>query len=140
MGDGVHQPEIAADGPLDAGPQHLDHDLGPVLQASGVDLRDGGGGERDGVERVEDVVDRAAPGLLDDGARLGPVEGRHLILELGQLDGQVVRQQIAPGREDLAELDEDGPQLFQREAHAHRIGGRQVAPKPVPGRDVHDPP
>src|SRR5690606_27016745 len=48
----------------------------------------------------------------------------HLVLEQGQLVHQVGRQQVAAGGQDLAELDEDRPQLLQRQAQARAARAR----------------
>jgi hypothetical protein len=53
---------------------------------------------------------------LDDGARLCTGERRHLVLQLGQFVGDVRRHQVAPGGQHLAELDEDRPQVLQRQS------------------------
>jgi hypothetical protein len=46
-----------------AGPAHLDHHIGPVVEGGGVDWRDGGGRQRLGIE--------AGEGLGRGGAELG---------------------------------------------------------------------
>ena len=72
---------------------------------------------------------RPAVGLLDFGQGEMRVEGRHAILQPGQFVGDVGRQQVAPGRQHLAELDEDRSQFLQRQAQPHRPWRRQVAPE-----------
>ena len=101
-----------------------------------MDLGDGGRGQGLFVEVVQEGLDGLAPGLLDDGAGLSPGEGRHPVLKLCQFIGQVRRQQVAAGGKDLAELDEDGPQLDEGFTDACRIGLGVGAAMPVPGGEV----
>ena len=135
VGDDVEEPDVPADDLVDPRAQDLDHHLAAVLEAGGVDLGDRGRRQGGFVESVEDRRHRATQGLLDEGACLGPGEGRDPVLELGQLDREVVREQVAAGGEDLAELDEDGPEVLQGAADAHRVG-LGVAPEPEPGGEV----
>src|SRR5690606_18118555 len=70
------------------------------------------------VEAGEQFADRRAERTLDDGARHLAVERRDLVLQQCEVVDDVRRQQVAAGREDLPELDEDRPQLLQRQAQA----------------------
>ena len=133
--DGEEQVDVAPDGLLDVGAQHLDHDALAGLEPRRVDLGDGGRGERRLVELLQQRLHRLAEGLLDDGAGAFAGKGRNPVLQLGQLLGQVVRQQIATGGEDLAEFDEDRSQVLQGTPDAHGIGCA-VLTEPVPGREV----
>ena len=54
-------------------------------------------------------------------------ERRHAVLQQRQFVGDVGRQQVAPGRQHLAELDEDRAQVLQRLAQALAARRRQVA-------------
>ena len=128
----VHHLEVALDVRAHAGPQHLDDDLLPALERRRVHLGDRGRRERRLVEALEDLGDRPAVGALDDRARLGARERRHAVLQLRELVGDVLGQQVAPGRERLAELDEDRPQPLQREADA--LAARAAARALEPGR------
>jgi hypothetical protein len=47
--------------------------------------------------------------------RDGAVEGRHAVLELGQVIGDVGGQQIAARRQRLTEFDEDRSQFLERQ-------------------------
>ena len=126
-GQRVQHFEIARDHRVHARTQHLDHDfagLGAVerhlgSQLGGVHLRDRGGGQRLLVERREHLLGGAAVGVLDDGARDAAVEGRHAILQLGQLVGDVGGQQVAARGQGLAELHEDRAEFLQRLAQPH---------------------
>ena len=104
----------------DAGALHLDGDGGAVRQRRPVDLPDAGGGDGRGVELDEELLDRRAQLLLDAGAHLLPGHGGHVVLQLGQLDGQVGRDEVATGGEDLAHLDEGRAEALESAADAHR--------------------
>ena len=75
-------------------------------------------GSRD--ELAEDLLDRAPERVAHDRGRRLAGERRHPILEAGELVGDVFGQQVAAGREDLAELDEDRAEILQRAAQPHR--------------------
>src|SRR5690606_20688274 len=70
--------------------------------------------------------------FLDALARLGRGEGRNLVLQEGQLGGDVIGQQVAAGGEDLAELDEHRPQVLEGQTQAGAAaevpGGRVQLP------------
>ena len=73
--DRLHQPQdhpevlhVGADGGADARVLDLDRDVAPVVEARAVDLPDRGGGDRDRVEGLEDVLELVAVLLLDDPA------------------------------------------------------------------------
>ena len=51
---------------------------------------------------------------------------RHAVLQPGELVGDVGRQEVAPGREHLAELDEDRAEPL--EAQAQALAARRVEP------------
>ncbi len=72
-----------------------------------------------GVEAGKELVDAPPEGLLDQRGGLGGRKRRHAVLQLGQFVGHVQRQQVAPRRQHLAELDEDRAEPFQRQAQAH---------------------
>ena len=61
-------------------------------------------------------------------SRLLARERRHAVLQLGQLVGHVGRQQVAPGRQHLAELDEDRAQTLERLAQARATRLVEAAP------------
>ena len=136
-GEGVQHLEVEVDRLAHAGPQHLDDDLAPVRERRRVDLGDGGRRERRGIEAREELRDRPAERGLD--ARLGEraVEGRDAVLELRELVGDVGRQQVAPRRDDLAELHEDRPEVLERAPQA--LAARAAAARePGPGRQPED--
>ncbi len=127
---GLEQPHVLGDLPLDPGAQHLDRDLGAVLELGQVDLRDRGAGDRVAPEIREDSVHAGAEASLD--LRHGKIGGerRHLVLQLGQLVGDVERQQVAARREHLPELDEDGAERLERPAQP--LGPGRVAQRVEP--------
>src|SRR5690606_32536148 len=61
---------------------------------------------------------------LDDHTRGLAVEWRDPVLQQGQLGGDVGRDQVAAGREDLPELDEDRPEFLQRQTQTRAAGLR----------------
>ena len=71
------------------------------------------------------TVDRAAERLLDQRARGVAVERRDAILQQRQFLGDVRRHQVAAGRQDLPELDEDRPEFLQRQAQARAARQRR---------------
>ncbi|MOA08739.1 hypothetical protein D3C78_1285300 [compost metagenome] len=93
-----------------------------------------GGGQRLALEAAEHLVDGRAELLLDQRHRLLGRERRHLVLQVRQLVGDVRRQQVAAGGQQLAELDEHRAEVFQAAAQAlaarHRDG---LARQPAPG-------
>ncbi len=102
-----------------------------------MNLRDGRRGQRLETEILKDCFPRLSVSALDDRPRLLAGERRHLILQFGQFQGDVVGQQIAPGGQHLAELDENRPQILQRQPDAS--AARQiemVAGQPVPRQQM----
>jgi hypothetical protein len=114
----AQQGDVAGDLLLDVGAQHLDHHLAAAVQRGRVHLGDAGRGQRRGVEGRRRPRHGAAERLLDQRARHVAVERRHAVLQQGQLLGDVGRHQVAAGRQDLPELDEDRAQFLQRQAQA----------------------
>ena len=74
---------------------------------------------------LKTCVDRLAVDARQRRDHLFGRERRHAVLQLGELVGDVERQQVAPRREHLAELDEDRPQLLQGEAQAPARAARR---------------
>jgi hypothetical protein len=112
-----------------------------------VRLPDRRGRQRRRLEPGEHGVGRRAE--LGGQQRLdaGRIGGRDVILEPGQLGDDIGREQVGPGREHLAELDEHAAGLVQRDpqvpgGRARFIGAgspaAQVAAQPVPGGDPGD--
>lgn len=78
-------------------------------------LGDGGGGHGIHLKLGKEFGHRAAQSVFDDFLGFHTAKGRHPILQPGQLHGDIIGQQIPPGGEHLAELDEHRPQGFQRQ-------------------------
>ena len=119
----VHQRDVGGDGFFHAGAQYLDDDVFTAVQGSGVDLRDGSGGERGFVEVGEVVFQRLAQGGFDDAARFITGEGWDPVLQFAQFFEQVGTEQVGAGGEGLAEFDEDGAEVLQGETQAFAEGG-----------------
>jgi hypothetical protein len=71
-----------------------------------------------------------APSICAHGS-FGARKRRHLVLQLRQLVGDVLGQQVAARRQHLAELDEHGPEFFQGTAQA--LAARRVGRTQAPG-------
>jgi hypothetical protein len=91
----------------------------PPGQAGEVHLGDRRAGHGLGVELLEHLLERPPVGLLHQAAGHRGGERRHTVLQFRQLVGHVQRQQVAPCRQHLAELDEDRPQPLAGAAQAH---------------------
>jgi hypothetical protein len=78
-----------------------------------VHLGDGGRGQRLPVEGGEDLVDPGAQLVSQHRFDLRPRHLRRVVLQPGQLGDELRRQQIAPGGQHLAELDERDPAVLQ---------------------------
>jgi hypothetical protein len=90
------------------------------------------------VELREHLRDGLAVRLLDDLPCDGAVERRHAILQLHQLVGDIVRQQIAPGRHCLPELHEDRTQLLERKPQALGAARAPAPFEPHAGRQIEE--
>ena len=101
----LHHLQIQAEHPFQTGTLDLEHHLTTTAQAGSMHLRQGRSTQGLRVE-VNDLG-TALPQLLFQ-HRLGTIkrEGRHLVLQVGQLGNPPRRQHIRPGREQLAQLDE----------------------------------
>src|SRR5438445_40811 len=113
---GVHERKVFRDHRHHSRPQDLDR----RLSASGEygEMHLGDRRARDGLqlEFLENFRDRLAERALDLGHRELAGKRRYPVLELRQLVGEVGGQEVAARREHLAELDENGPERFERQA------------------------
>ena len=116
-GQDVQYIQVLPDLGLDAGPQNLDDDFLTGFQGRLVDLCDRGRRQWFVVKAVKNVIQAPAIGLLRHGLGFAGGKGWHAILQHRELIGDVQRQQVAPGRQGLAEFDENRPEFLQREAH-----------------------
>ena len=106
-----------------------------------MNLRERCGCERLPVEVREEFVDGGAERTFDGVDGNGAIEWRHPILQLGEFVGVVGWQKVPACGENLAELDENRSQVFERPTKAHGIRcarpgqqaqGRQFQPPPPP--------
>ena len=92
-------------------------------------LRDGGARHRQRLELLEHLRHRPAERAFELGVGERGRKRRHLVLQPRQFVGDIGGQQVAPGGEHLAELDEQRSQGLQRQAQAHRARLGQPAPE-----------
>jgi hypothetical protein len=124
-GEPLHDVQVPLDHRGDAGPLHLDHHLGAVRQPRGVHLGDRRGGDRLRVDRGERLAGRPAQLGGQYAGDVGPRHRRRLVLQGGQLVGELGGQQLAPRGQHLAQLDEGHAALVQR--RPQRPGQRAAA-------------
>ena len=123
----LEQAQIGLDDRADAGPAHLDDDLGAVVQLRAVHLRDRGRRQRLGIEAGEDLLGRRAQVLGELGAHHLDRHRRRLTVQLFEFGDPGRAEQVGAAGQDLAELDEGRPQILERHAQLHRrIQPRQV--------------
>jgi len=79
-----------------------------------MDLGDGSGCYRTLVKGCEQTIEWAGELGLDKGLRLGARERREAVLQAGQIGSDLLAEEIGPGRQKLAELNEARPQFFER--------------------------
>ena len=125
--------QIATDHGAHSRAQHLNDYLAAVGQCGHMHLRNGCSRQWLLFEAAEEFVAGFAEAALDGGARFTPGKRRHPVLQLRQLVGNVRRQQIAPRRQSLAELHEDGSQFLQRQTQLHRAIVAAATLEPSPG-------
>ena len=108
-------------------PLHLDDHLVAVREHRPVHLADRRGCDRRLSELDERLLERQAEFAFDDLPHLRERERAHVVLQPAQLGDDVRRDDVGPGREQLAELDERRPELVEHLAQvppALRAGGR----------------
>ena len=99
--------EVAQEQAAHARPDHLDRDLHGFAVAQDcrrMHLRDRGRGDRL-AEALVELADRPAERALDGRDRLGLREGLHAVLQQGEIERDVVADDVRPRRQELAELD-----------------------------------
>ena len=92
-------------------------------------LRDRRRRDRPRVEGVVDLVDAPAEPAFDLGDRARAVEGWHAVLQPGEFVGDVGWHQVAPRRQHLSELHEDGTEVLERQAQAFAARCVELAPE-----------
>ncbi len=127
--------QVLTDDRLEAGAYHFDHDFFTGLQAGGMHLSDRSGRQRLLVEAAEHVTDARAELFFDQLDRQLLIERRHAVLQQHQFVGDVLGQQIAPCRQQLPELDENRPQVLERQTKAYAPAQLGFTPwQPAPGQ------
>ncbi len=121
--------EVAVDDRTDARTPHLDDDLLPGAEPGTMHLRDGSCGQRFGFQLSEHLAGRRTEFSGKQALDLVPCDGSGPILELAELGDEFVRQQITPGRQDLAQLDERAARVVQCQTQPPGQHG-----SPLPGR------
>ena len=99
---------------------HEKHPNQVIVEAGGVDLADGGRGDRLGIEGVEDVR-RGAAEVFDKGpfdVRVG--EGRDPVKQVEEGVAVGPRQDVRLQRQDLAEFQETAADLLEQHAQPLR--------------------
>jgi hypothetical protein len=125
----MHQREVVLDDLGDIGSQHLHGHRCAVRKFAEVHLRDGRAGDGRQVERLEYFRER--PAEHPDDRRLDLVRRKwwDAVLQERQLVCDVGRQQIAPRRQHLPELDEDRTEILECTAQAYAARRREIAPE-----------
>jgi hypothetical protein len=123
------QAEVALDLLRRARPLHLDHDPLAAVEPRAVHLADRSGGQRLGLDVLEDVLPRHAQLLLHhlDDLRLG--QRRDAVLQARELGDDLGRDEVRPSREDLPELCERRTELL--EGGAQPCGSAAATLEPV---------
>ena len=118
-GEPEEEVDVAREGGGDAGAQDLDRDLLAVGGDGEMDLGDRGGGDRHVLEGGEEALRSARPNSASTMARAAsPGKRRQTILQLRQVGGDLLAEEIGAGRQELAELDEAGAERVQRRGEA----------------------
>ena len=109
---GAHELQVFLDGRAHAGAQDLDGHI-PQLARAVADggemyLRNRSAGDRLPIKMHKHFIHLAAERTFDGGYGDGRVKGRYAVLQQHQLIGDVLRHQVSPGGQHLAQLHEDG--------------------------------
>ena len=115
--EGVHQADVGLEALADVRALNLHCDRFARVQDGPMDLADGGGRERSGLEGPEDLLRRAAELALHDLPDLVVRERADRVQQLEQLVAVGRRQQVEPHGQHLAELDPGPAELLEREPH-----------------------
>ncbi|MNH95197.1 hypothetical protein D3C73_478320 [compost metagenome] len=129
--------QVLGDHRFETGADYLDHHFFAGFQLRGMHLRHRSRGQRFDIETAEHVADFLAQLFFDQLDRHLRVEWRYAVLQLHQFVGDVLGQQVAASGQDLPELDEDRPQVLQRQAQTRATAQVQgLARKPAPRQGV----
>ena len=114
-GDPREEVEITGHQPLDTRAQDLDRDLFACAGHGEVDLGDRSGCDRTVIELAEQLIEGLAECVFDRLAGERAVERRQVVLQLRQVGRHLLAEQIRARGQALAELDEAGSKVLQRE-------------------------
>ena len=125
----LQEPEVSVDVRRGVGALHLHDHTVAALERRPVNLADRAGRERGRVDLLEDVLPGDAELVLHHGHDLCLRQRSDLLLERRELLDDLGREEVGAGGEDLAELGEGRPELFERVPQAARAGeiGQLVA-------------
>ena len=101
---------------------HLDHDVARAVarEHGAMDLSERGGGEGSGLEVLEGLGDADAELLLDDALHVGERERLERVLQRLQRVDVLLRHDVGPRGEELAELHVGRPHLLERRRRTPR--------------------
>src|SRR5207247_1367459 len=99
----VEKRKVGLDLTRSSRPLHLDGDAPAVRQRGAMDLADRSRGDGPVVELGEELVDREAEILRDDLLDVRERKRTNVVLKPAQLGDDVRRQDVGPGRQQLAE-------------------------------------
>ena len=142
VGGEVEGVDVAQEGPLDPGPQHLHRHRLPGLAQRRAGAPGRARRRRPAGRTRRRPPDRQAELVLHRRPRLGHREFRQLVLQHRQLAGELRPDDVRPGRQELAELDVGRPERGQRPQDrrlgrvarvARATGTASRAPAPRPG-------
>ena len=137
-GDAGEEVEIARHPPLDARAQDLDRDLLAGAGHGEMDLGDRGGCDRAIIEFREQLIEGLTERVLDRPAGERAVERWQVVLQLRQVGGHLLAEQIRARGEALAELDEAGPKVLQRQREALSRSARGILARQPAAKAQHD--
>ena len=120
------QLDVALDLPRRVRPLHLDDDLPAVRQHRAVHLADRRGRDRLLLELEEQPLDRLPELLADRALDVLERERAHVVLQRPELGDDVRRNDVGPGREQLAELHERRAELVE---HLAQMTAARVIPR-----------
>ena len=130
LGDPEEQVEVAGEPFLDIGPQDLDGDVLALGGNGEMHLGDGGGGDRFFLEAAEHLADGAFQLFFQHALGDGGGEGLQAVLQLRKVMRLFLADQVRPGGQRLAELDEAGAEGAERCRQS--LAGSQPVIAPVP--------
>ncbi len=112
LGEPVEDVHVQGDDAFDVRASHLHHHVHAVERGGAIDLSDGAARKGRFVHLAERLCHGHLEFVLDDAARDGRIERRHLVLQAAQLLERFERDEIGPRGERLGQLHEGGPELF----------------------------